>query len=191
MLCKLIRLSCLSVANTAWIKSGSIIQGHTNLTEIKTAAELLWRVDTDPSKVVMGFGFYGRTFTLSDSSCTSPGCSFSEGGKAGSCTDQSGYLAYYEVADILQKNPSISPMHDEDAAVLYFSWDDDQWISYDNETTFKQKLDWASEVGIGGSLIWASDQGEWPIDQLKPSIEDRDRLLSDFGQMTDSLYFYR
>ncbi|CAG8150355.1 unnamed protein product [Penicillium salamii] len=151
---------------------GSIIQGHTNLTEIKTAAELLWRVDTDPSKVVMGFGFYGRTFTLSDSSCTSPGCSFSEGGKAGSCTDQSGYLAYYEVADILQKNPSISPMHDEDAAVLYFSWDDDQWISYDNETTFKQKLDWASEVGIGGSLIWASDQDDYSWTAHKALLGD-------------------
>jgi Chitinase len=140
--------------------SGSIIQGHTNLTEIKAAAELLWRVDTDPSQVVMGFGFYGRTFTLTDSSCTTPGCQFSGGGDAGSCTDQSGYLAYYEIADILQKDSAITPIHDEEAAVLYFTWNKDQWISYDNGTTFKQKLDWATHVGLGGSLIWASDQGK-------------------------------
>ncbi|KAJ5956606.1 hypothetical protein N7501_010885 [Penicillium viridicatum] len=140
---------------------GSIIQGHTNLTEIKAAAELLWRVDTDPSQVVMGFGFYGRTFALTDSSCTTPGCQFSGGGDAGSCTDQSGYLAYYEIADILQKDSTITPIHDEEAAVLYFTWNKDQWISYDNGTTFKQKLDWATHVGLGGSLIWASDQDDY------------------------------
>lgn len=107
----------------------------------------------------MGFGFYGRSFTLSDTSCTSPGCSFSGGGNKAVCTDTSGYLAYYEIADILKKISDIVPVHDKDAAVLYFQWDNDQWISYDNETTFKQKLEWAKDMGIGGSLIWASDQG--------------------------------
>ncbi|GKZ39502.1 hypothetical protein AbraIFM66950_000449, partial [Aspergillus brasiliensis] len=137
---------------------GNIVQGHTNLTDIKTAVELLWRVDTDPSKVVMGFGFYGRSFTLSDKSCSSPGCPFSSGGTAGSCTDTSGYLAYYEITDVLEKNSDITPVHDESAAVLYFTWGDGQWISYDNKTTFKQKVDWANNVGLGGAMIWASDQ---------------------------------
>ncbi|EZF35684.1 hypothetical protein H109_04882 [Trichophyton interdigitale MR816] len=45
---------------------GSIAQAHTNLTEIKLAAELLWRVKVDPSQVALGFGFYGRAFTLQD-----------------------------------------------------------------------------------------------------------------------------
>ncbi|GKZ28159.1 hypothetical protein AbraCBS73388_012029, partial [Aspergillus brasiliensis] len=137
---------------------GNIVQGHTNLTDIKTAVELLWRVDTDPSKVVMGFGFYGRSFTLSDKSCSSPGCPFSSGGTAGSCTDTSGYLAYYEITDVLEKNSDITPVHDESAAVLYFTWGDGQWISYDNKTTFKQKVDWANNIGLGGAMIWASDQ---------------------------------
>lgn len=39
---------------------GSIVQGHTNLTEIKLAAELFWRVNIPPAKIVLGFGFYGR-----------------------------------------------------------------------------------------------------------------------------------
>lgn len=39
---------------------GSIVQGHTNLTEIKLAAELFWRVNISPAKIVLGFGFYGR-----------------------------------------------------------------------------------------------------------------------------------
>lgn len=69
-------------------------------------------------------------------------------------------LAYYEVQDILKKH-SITPIHDKEAAVKYFSWDNNQWISYDDAETFKQKIDWADSVGFMGSLIWASDLGEF------------------------------
>ncbi|EGE82986.2 bacteriodes thetaiotaomicron symbiotic chitinase [Blastomyces dermatitidis ER-3] len=141
---------------------GSIVQGHTNLTEIKTAVELLWRVKVPPSKIVIGFGFYGRAFTLQNPSCGEPGCPFSAGAKPGVCTGQSGYLSQYEIRDILNKNSNskrstTSVTHDKEAAVKYFSWDSNQWISYDDEDTFKQKVDWADEVGFSGSLIWASD----------------------------------
>lgn len=47
--------------------------------------------------------------------------------------------------------------HDEEAAVKYIAWDTDQWISYDDADTFKQKKEWADDVVFSGSLIWASD----------------------------------
>jgi GH18 family chitinase len=28
------------------------------------------------------------------------------------------------------------------------------------KVTFKQKVGWVNEVGLGGGLVWASDQGE-------------------------------
>lgn len=46
-------------AEDPWI--GSIVNAHTNLTEITLAMDLLWRNDIDPAKVVMGLGFYGRS----------------------------------------------------------------------------------------------------------------------------------
>jgi chitinase len=66
------------------------VQGHTNLTEIKLACELLWRVNVSPSQVALGFGFYGRAFTLQNPSCTKVGCPFSGGAKKGVCTGTSG-----------------------------------------------------------------------------------------------------
>ncbi|KAG8165716.1 hypothetical protein KVR01_004268 [Diaporthe batatas] len=126
--------------------SGSIVQGHTNLTEIKLATELLWRVGLSPSQVALGFGFYGRSFTLADPSCTKPGCPFSGGGAKGVCTGTSGCEDFQVI-------------HDKEAAVKYFSWDKNQWISFDDEETFKQKVDWGNDIGFGGSLIWASDLG--------------------------------
>lgn len=40
----------------------------------------------------MGFGFYGRSFQLSDPSCSNPGCQFSGGAAPGPCSDASGVL---------------------------------------------------------------------------------------------------
>ncbi|KAJ5958936.1 CAZyme family GH18, partial [Penicillium vulpinum] len=141
---------------------GSIVQAHTNLTEIKLATSLFWRANVPPAKLVMGFGFYGRSFTLADTSCTTPGCPFKGASNPGPCSDTGGILSYYEIMDILSdtsstKRSTITPVHDKAGAVNYFTFDDDQWISYDDKTTFAQKLEWANEVGIGGSMIWASD----------------------------------
>ncbi|KAI7261488.1 glycoside hydrolase family 18 protein, partial [Hortaea werneckii] len=136
---------------------GSIVQSHTNLTEIKLAAELFWRVKIPASKIVMGFGFYGRSFTLSDPSCDKPGCQFSGASTPGPCSDAGGILAYYEIMDALEADKSIKPTHDSKAAINYFKFDKDQWISYDDEKTFRQKIDWANSMGFGGALIWASD----------------------------------
>ncbi|KAL7621055.1 hypothetical protein AAE478_008367 [Parahypoxylon ruwenzoriense] len=143
---------------------GSIVQGHTNLTEIKLAAELFWRVNIPPSKVALGFGFYGRAFTLADPSCKTPGCPFSGGARPGPCTGTSGYLAHYEIQDILKnKKRDITPVYDKEAAVKYVAWDTDQWISYDDDETFKNKIDWADSVGFDGSLIWASDLDDYEL----------------------------
>ncbi|KAH9999574.1 hypothetical protein F4779DRAFT_635983 [Xylariaceae sp. FL0662B] len=158
---------------------GNLLQPHTNLTEIERAAELLWRVGVTPDKVSLGFGFYGRAFTLADSGCDKPGsCRFSTGARPGPCTGTSGYLSYYEIQDLLAKGSNtldrrsgVNVHHDEKAAVKYFSFDSDQWVSYDDSETFKQKTDWATNIGFGGSLIWASDLGS----HISGSISDRPR----------------
>lgn len=117
------------------------------------------RVNIPASKVVMGFGFYGRSFQLSDSSCSTPGCQFSDGGSAGTCSATSGILYYYEIQALLKQHTDLKPIWDKDAAVKYVVYDKNQWISYNDPDTFKQKVEWANSVGLGGSLIWASDTG--------------------------------
>lgn len=111
-----------------------------------------------PAKVVLGFGFYGRSFQLASASCTAPGCQFSGASRPGACTAAGGILGYYEIQDIL-KNTAITPTYAKAAAVKYFTFGKNQWVSYDDATTLKQKVDWANSVGLGGALIWASDLG--------------------------------
>ncbi|KAL5044286.1 glycoside hydrolase superfamily [Aspergillus fruticulosus] len=60
--------------------TGSYLRGHTNLTEIDEGFNLLWRNNIDPKNVVMGMGFYGRSFTMSDATCSTADCTFSTAG---------------------------------------------------------------------------------------------------------------
>ncbi|RDW84130.1 uncharacterized protein DSM5745_04456 [Aspergillus mulundensis] len=138
---------------------GNVLLAHTNLTEIKQSAELLWRNNVPPGKVVLGLGFYGRSFQVEDTSCTKPGCPFAGAANKGSCTDNAGTLAYFEIQDIIKEDkPDI--VHDKDAAVNYIVFQEDQWVSFDDKKTFQQKMDWANEVGLGGVMIWSVDQDD-------------------------------
>lgn len=130
--------------------SVSIVQCHTSLSEIKLAAQLLWRVKVSSAQVALGFGFYGQAFTLQDLSFTRPGCPFSGGAKPSPCTGTSRCkymkgekasrlkysvdvvvdLAHYEIQDILAKSTNakrdIQLIGDKEAAVKYFMWDTSQ-----------------------------------------------------------------
>ncbi|KAI4600096.1 hypothetical protein KJ359_001198 [Pestalotiopsis sp. 9143b] len=94
---------------------GPVVNAHTNLTEITQSLDLLWRNDIDPKKVVLGLGFYGRSFTLTDPSCNKPGCPFSAGGKPGPCTASAGTLSYSEIRAII--DAGATPELDKDAMI--------------------------------------------------------------------------
>ncbi|KAL9045767.1 MAG: hypothetical protein Q9214_001250 [Letrouitia sp. 1 TL-2023] len=105
----------------------------------------------------MGLGFYGRSFKLASPSCSKPWCTFSSGATAGACTGASGILSLAEIGRTITKY-SLTPSYDAKAAVKWITWSSDQWVSYDDEQTFKQKMDYARDLGLSGTMIWAVDQ---------------------------------
>ncbi|KAK4108057.1 glycoside hydrolase family 18 protein [Canariomyces notabilis] len=138
-----------------WI--GPHVYGHTNLTVIKNALSLLWRNGVPANQVNLGLGFYGRTYTLEDPSCDRPGCGFSGPGNKGFCSGEAGYMSYQDIERVLKMshNPVVT---DEKETVNYFRYDDDQWVSYDDENTIKAKVEFANEQGLRGLFIWAVTQ---------------------------------
>ncbi|KAJ1704781.1 glycoside hydrolase, partial [Aspergillus flavus] len=137
--------------------TGPYVRPHTNLTEIQLGLDLLWRNNVDPSMVNMGIGWYGRSFTLQDPQCNTPGCIFSYGGKAGECTKASGTLSNAEIQRIISKH-NIVPTVDREAGVKWITFDNDQWVSYDDGETMQMKMDVANQLCLGGTLIWSLDQ---------------------------------
>ncbi|KAJ2979137.1 hypothetical protein NQ176_g3433 [Zarea fungicola] len=133
-----------------WI--GAFVNAHTNLTEIDESLKLLWRNKIDPSKVVLGLGFYGRSFTLQNPSCSAPGCPFTGGAPAGSCTGTTGILSFSEIEDLVAKGAKVTL--DTTAAVNIVTWDNN-WVSYDDAKTLQMKVAYANKNCLGGTMVWA------------------------------------
>ncbi|RMZ84791.1 hypothetical protein DV737_g979, partial [Chaetothyriales sp. CBS 132003] len=144
---------------------GPYIAPHTNISEIDLGMDLLWRAGVTPDKVVLGQGWYGRSFTLADSSCNTPNgvCKFSGPANAGPCSNAAGILDYQEIQDVISQN-KLSPYWDHKAAVKWITWGKNQWISYDDDDTFAQKREFANNRCLGGTMVWAIDQKDQSSD---------------------------
>ncbi|TID06522.1 Chitotriosidase-1 [Colletotrichum higginsianum] len=145
---------------------GNQVLSHTNLTEIGHALDLFWRVGVEPSSVVLGLGFYGRSFELESASCWKPGCAFKGPGSPGKCSNTAGILSYSEIMEILD-NTGATAYHDEADASKYLVYAENSWISFDDVTTFQAKIDYANNIGLAGIMIWAIDLDTGKLDALK------------------------
>ena len=132
---------------------GAVVNAHTNLTEIDQTMDLFWRNNINPDQIVMGLGFYGRSFTLSDPSCSSAGCPFSAGGNPGECSASAGTLTFAEIQRLVSAGAKSTLV--TDAAVKEVTFGGNQWVSYDDADTFKLKIDYANSKCLGGTMIWA------------------------------------
>lgn len=151
---------------------GPIIEAHTNLTEIKQTMQLFRNVGIDPSQIVMGIGFYGRSFQLADPSCSAPGCGFVGGADPGECSLNSGTLMYSEIQKLLSDTSDLLETFDNEAAVKYITWNGDQWVSYDDAQTLQMKLAYANSICLGGTMIWSVDQDDASYTALQGLYND-------------------
>jgi len=46
---------------------------------------------------------------------------------------------------------------DTKAAIKYMSWNNNQWVSYDDDETIALKKTWANAHCLGGTMVWALD----------------------------------
>jgi chitinase len=155
----LVEYRMIANAESVWDRDnpiGNKILGHTNLTEIDLALDLFWRNDVSPSKIVLGTGFYGRSFRLENPQCWEPGCDFSGPGEKGECTNTEGFLSYKEVKDILAATKA-KPKLDKVAGIQYMTYGQNSWISYDDPKTIEMKIDFANKRGLKGLMTWAID----------------------------------
>ncbi|KAL8692321.1 MAG: hypothetical protein Q9218_002638, partial [Villophora microphyllina] len=151
--------------------TGPYLEGHTNITEIEQGLDLLWRNGIGPNKVVLGFAFYGRSFTMSDPGCSKPGCTFSTSGIKGDCTNTGGILSYSELSS-RNKSLDVHTFYDPKSTVKYNVYNGNQWISYDDQESFTDKKRYLTSRCLGGLMIWAIDQDTQNHDALEGLLGD-------------------
>lgn len=125
---------------------------------VDNAAKMWVRLGAPKEKLVIGMPTYGRTFTLSDTSRHGPNSPASGGGKAGEYTKESGFLAYYEICEMLLNGAVY--VWDEEMKVPYMV-DGDQWVGFDDERAIRNKMHWIKDNGYGGAMVWTVDMDDF------------------------------
>jgi chitinase len=116
--------------------------------------DLLWRNDISPDKVTLGTAFYGRAFTATSSKCLTPGCTYSSGADRQPCSSEISVILNSEIVDIIDKTGAKPTLY-KDAAVKVLTFDQDQWVAYDDADTLQLKVDFARSQCLGGVMVWA------------------------------------
>jgi chitinase len=114
------------------------------------AAGLWVKLGAPKEKLVIGMPTYGRSFTLANTDRHGPNSPATSGGKEGVYTKESGFLAYYEICEML--NNGAVYVWDEEMKVPYMV-DGDQWVGFDDERAIRNKMTWIKTNGFGGAMV--------------------------------------
>lgn len=86
----------------------------------------------------MGVPFYGRSFTLVNENNNKPGAASSDGGKPGAFTNETGFLAYYEICYGLTNDEGWEAR--EDRGGNPYAVKGNQWVGFDNPQSIGKKV---------------------------------------------------
>ncbi len=125
---------------------------------VSFAAQMWVKLGTPKNKLVIGMPSYGRSFTLTDRSKYIVNSPAKDGGKAGKYTREAGFLAYYEVCQMLLEGASY--LWDEEMKVPYLV-QGDQWVGFDDERSIRNKMDWIKTNGFAGAMVWSVDMDDF------------------------------
>ncbi|KAK9501597.1 hypothetical protein O3M35_012294 [Rhynocoris fuscipes] len=111
---------------------------------------------TPKDKLILGMPMYGQSFTLVNESDPSLNTPSSGPGTAGQFTRAGGFLAYYEICDMIS-GANWNVIRHKTGAMGPIAHKGNQWVSYDDVDDIRRKSKFIKDVGIGGAMIWALD----------------------------------
>ncbi|XP_063538161.1 acidic mammalian chitinase-like [Cydia strobilella] len=139
---------------------------------VNTSVHVWINNGASPSKLVLGMGSYGKTFTLTSLNDTSTGAPFTAAGAAGPYVAEAGVYSYYEICEDQQNNTSEWSITQVDDSYVYAN-KDLLWVGYDNPSTITAKAQYAKDMGLGGIMYWALD-----LDDFNGLCGDKFPLIS-------------
>nr|XP_033321130.1 acidic mammalian chitinase-like [Megalopta genalis] len=111
------------------------------------------------NKIIVGVPFFGMTFTLKNSKNHGVHAPTSGPGIKGPYTNDKGNIGYNEMCVDLKKG-GWTVVWDRKEDVPY-AYKGNQWVSYDNPSSIKQKAAYAKHYNLGGVMIWSVDTDDF------------------------------
>jgi chitinase len=116
-------------------------------------------------KLVLGMPTYGHTFAGVETD--KPRAPHKGKGPKARCTGEEGSIAYFEVAELL-KSGELKRYWDDDTLTPYaYDAKTKMWVTYDDQESFRKKLDVLQENKLAGAMFWAIDlddyKGGYPL----------------------------
>lgn len=105
------------------------------------------------NKIVIGIAYYGHSYALTSSSNATFGAPISGYGVGGSCTNQAGFMAWFEMQQFIAQGTTV--YHDITHTV--FTYKDNTWVGYDNANTIKMKGEYILSKNLRGAMVWSTD----------------------------------
>ncbi|XP_028131818.1 probable chitinase 10 [Diabrotica virgifera virgifera] len=107
-------------------------------------------------KLIMGMPLYGQSFRLEKESENGLNANAPGPGEAGEYTRAAGFLAYYEICDMI-KNRGYTVVQDPTGAMGPYAYKGNQWLSFDDQAMIRKKSEYIRRMDLGGGMIWALD----------------------------------
>ncbi|WAR21135.1 CHIT1-like protein, partial [Mya arenaria] len=148
----------------------------------KSVAEYWVSKGMSKEKLVIGLPLYGRTFQMASPYLTAPGSGAVGPGSPGKYTDEPGFLAYYEVCELLSSEQADFRRHWLQQADVPYMEDGQDWVGYDDPDSITAKVAWLIGEGYAGAMVWTLDmddfRGACPLSRAPyPMINRIHRLL--------------
>lgn len=101
---------------------------------------------------------YGQAFTLQKESVNGLNAPAPRKGQAGPFTRAAGFLAYYEICDMVRnKNFAVVQDEAEPKRIGPYAVKGNQWVGYDDVAMIRYKSEYIRKMGFAGGMVWALD----------------------------------
>ncbi|KAI8851577.1 glycoside hydrolase superfamily, partial [Chytridium lagenaria] len=141
-----------------WV--GPYLNAHNNWTEINDAITMIGKAGVTSNKILLGIGFYGRSFKLADRNCFSPGCRFQDPDNVAS-GKRNGERKDFVITITQTKTQGLNLIYDRSAMSKLLTYNGGQdWVGYDDEESISDKLTAAADLCMGGLAVWSIDQDD-------------------------------
>ncbi|KAI9349492.1 hypothetical protein DFJ73DRAFT_760614 [Zopfochytrium polystomum] len=144
--------------------TGPFLRSHVNWTETVDALSLIVRAGVPSNKITLGIAHYARSFRMSSTGCTLPGCTFSsQVADAGTCTGTEGIWTQPEIDEYVRLyGEHFNRCFDTQSRSMIGTCGN-QWGAYLTEDEKQYRRQQAAAMNLAGTM-------EWAIDML-PSIQ--------------------